>query len=114
MTKVEWKVWAQLRNRQLDGFKFRRQAPIGPYIADFVCFAARLIVEVDGPSHDLRLDYDARRTEWFNRQGFDVIRVTDEQVDQQVEGVVDQIRVRLTAPPPGLPDKRGGESPYRE
>jgi len=71
MTKVEWKLWAQLRNRQLGGFKFRRQAPIGPYVADFVCFSARLIIEVDGPSHDIRLDYDARRTEWFHRQGFD-------------------------------------------
>ena len=68
MPRAELRQWEYLRRRQLDGFKFRRQLPVGPYIVDFVCLSERLVIEVDGPSHDLRLDYDARRTATLNRR----------------------------------------------
>ena len=61
-----------LRDRRLDGLKFRRQVPIGPYVLDFVCLSLRLIVEADGPFHDP--DHDAHRDQWLRTQGFQVIR----------------------------------------
>jgi very-short-patch-repair endonuclease len=61
----------------MDGWKFRRQAPIGPYVVDFVCYAARLVVELDGSSHDeVRFDYDEGRQAWLESQGFKVLRLS--------------------------------------
>ncbi len=76
MTRVEWWLWSRLRFGQLDGWKFRRQAPIGDYIVDFVCLSARLVVEIDGPDHEYREVQDARRDAWLESQGFHVIRFT--------------------------------------
>ena len=56
MTKVEWFVWSRLRGRQVGGYKFRRQVPIGPYFADFFCPLARLVVEIDGEGHEAERD----------------------------------------------------------
>ena len=70
-------MWNKLRGRQLDGWKFRRQSPIGPYVVDFVCFEARLVVELDGTSHDdTNVDYDERRQAWLESQGFRVLRLS--------------------------------------
>jgi very-short-patch-repair endonuclease len=63
-------LWKRLRFRQVDGLKFRRQVPVGPFIVDFPCFEARLILEIDGSQHaEDRADYDARRTTWLESQG---------------------------------------------
>ena len=66
-------LWSVLRGSRLGGLKFRRQVPLGPFIADFVCLRHRLVVEADGPFHDPELD--ARRDAWLRSQGFRVIRI---------------------------------------
>jgi very-short-patch-repair endonuclease len=71
-------VWRALRDRRCGNFKFRRQVPIGNYIADFVCFEKRLVVEVDGPSHATRSQHDAARDEWFRSEGFRVLRISND------------------------------------
>jgi len=79
-------LWKLVRNRRLEDLKFRRQVPIGPYIVDFVCFAARLIVEADGPLHDA--DADALRDAWLTREGFTVLRFLNIQISQEPEVVI--------------------------
>lgn len=75
-TEAEVALWSALRGKQIDGFKFRRQATIGEFIVDFVCYEAKLIIEVDGAHHDLDqvVAYDRKRTEWLESQGFQVLR----------------------------------------
>jgi very-short-patch-repair endonuclease len=73
-TDAEKRLWQALRNRQLAGFKFRRQFPLPPYIADFVCLECRLIVEVDGGQHVEQQEYDDERTRVLLSQGFRVLR----------------------------------------
>ncbi len=96
MTDAERKVWAALRGHRLDGLQFRRQQPCGPYIADFLCYAARLIVEVEGATHSTpeELARDARRDAWFADNGFEVWRVTNAEVYGEFDGVVETIRLR--------------------
>ena len=108
MTASEWRVWNKLRGRQLDGWKFRRQAPIGPYVVDFVCFAARLVVELDGASHVENFDYNKRRQAWLESQGFRVLRLAanNPEIDP-IEGAWDAIQLELdqitiSTPPPAL------------
>ncbi|MDR3424753.1 MAG: DUF559 domain-containing protein [Alphaproteobacteria bacterium] len=82
-------LWAELRIAMRDrGFRFRRQHPIHPYIADFICLKLRLIVEVDGLSHDTRLDQDKRRDAYLRKVGYEVMRFMDEDVMTNREGVV--------------------------
>jgi very-short-patch-repair endonuclease len=90
-TSAEQLLWAQLRDRRPHGYKFRRQYPMGPFIADFICFETRLIIEVDGDSHELTYEYDARRTAWFRAKGFRVFRVRNEDVKTNLCGVVETI-----------------------
>ena len=72
-TDAEHAMWRILRNRQLAGFKFRRQQPLGRFIVDFVCFSHRLIIEIDGSQHADNAA-DAQRTAWLEREGFRVLR----------------------------------------
>ena len=74
-TDAETNLWRLLRSRGLSTRKFRRQHPIGPYIADFYCPSARLIIELDGGQHTERAAYDARRTQYFNSLGIRVLRI---------------------------------------
>ena len=78
-TSNEAKLWKLLRDRRLGSLKFRRQVPVGPYIADFLCYRHRLIVEADGPFHQ-DADRDARRDAWLRRQGFRVLRFPNEMI----------------------------------
>ncbi|GAA0723937.1 endonuclease domain-containing protein [Dokdonella soli] len=114
-TDAERWLWRHLRNRQLLGWKFRRQHEIGPYIADFVCTGAWLIVELDGGHHVAQASQDARRTEWLQAAGYRVLRFWNDDVLKSIESVLEQIVVALaaTAPHPGpLPggerEKEGG------
>jgi very-short-patch-repair endonuclease len=92
MTDAERALWRQLRYRQILGAKFRRQHPVGPYIADFACLDAMLIVELDGGQHaEHRLD-DERRTRVLKQHGFLVLRFWNNDVLGNVEGVVEVIR----------------------
>ena len=92
MSLPEGLLWRALRARP-EGLKFRRQHPIGPYIADFYCPAAKLIVEVDGQSHDMgnRPGHDVRRDEWLTGRGLKVLRVPAAAVLDDVEAVVASI-----------------------
>jgi very-short-patch-repair endonuclease len=96
-TPAERLLWAQLRDRRPGGYKFRRQYPIGPFIADFICFEAHLVIEVDGESHDLNWAYDSRRDAWFRSRGFRVWRVTNEEVRKNLGGVLATICQRCEA-----------------
>ncbi|WP_084417997.1 endonuclease domain-containing protein [Henriciella litoralis] len=97
LTSAEVRLWARLRRRQIEGFRFRRQHPIGPYIADFACIEARLVVEVDGATHgsDEALARDARRSAWLEEEGWHVIRATNVEVYQNLAGVLDAVRNAL-------------------
>jgi adenine-specific DNA-methyltransferase len=90
-TQAESVLWKHLRYRQLDGHKFRRQVPIGPYIADFMSLENRLIIEVDGGHHPDRAAYDSERTTWLQSQGFCVLRFWNNQVLQDIESVKEAI-----------------------
>ena len=89
-TDCERKLWQFLRLRQLDGFRFRRQVPIGHYIADFACVEAKLVVELDGGQHQ-DSEHDVRRDAELRRQGFRVLRFWNNQVLQETEAVLEQI-----------------------
>ena len=104
MTASEWRLWCNLRLRQLDGWKFRRQAPIGRYVVDFVCFAARLIVELDGSSHDdVKDDYDERRHAWLISQGFRVVRLSVDYPEMDpIEGAWEAVDLALSEVPSNL------------
>ena len=90
-TRAEAILWERLRNRRLNGLKFRRQHPIGPYIVDFYCAQHRLIVEIDGPVHRLQAEHDRLRAEELERRGYRILRVTNEEVERDIEGVLKKI-----------------------
>jgi len=100
MPRSEALLWSYIRKRALKGARFRRQHPIGPYIADFACVAAKLVVEVDGYTHwtQEQLDHDARRTEYLKERGWSVLRVTSADVYDNLSGVWETIAAYL--PPP--------------
>jgi very-short-patch-repair endonuclease len=87
------RLWALLRDRSLDGLKFRRQVPLGSYVVDFVSFRHRLVVEADGPFHDA--DRDAARDAWLGARGFKVLRFPNEQIEVWPDRVLDQIRAAV-------------------
>ncbi len=87
----ERRLWSILRDRHLAGLKFRRQVPIGQYIADFLCVEHRLIVELDGDSHNDRGEFDIRRQEILEANGYRVLRVSNDDVLQHLDGVGDAI-----------------------
>ena len=89
-TGAERKLWAELRDGRLDGLKFRRQAPIGNAIADFVCYRHRLIVELDGDHHDGN-SQDQRRDALLSERGFRVLRIPNREVAGNLQGVLDTI-----------------------
>ncbi|HRJ70470.1 MAG TPA: DUF559 domain-containing protein [Beijerinckiaceae bacterium] len=98
MTEPERKLWAALRRRlSVSGTHFRRQTPIGPYVADFCCYASRLIVEVDGWQHGLegQKRHDEVRTRYLEAQGFRVIRFWNHEIIQEIDVVVDTILARI-------------------
>lgn len=80
MTAAEQKLWVALKNRQLNGLRFRSQHPLGRFIADFYCAQVRLVIEVDGPVHNKQADYDAARTQHFDTYGYQVVRFTNQEV----------------------------------
>ncbi len=92
-TAAEARLWSALRNGRLNGWKFRRQFPVGGAVADFACLAARLVVEVDGATHgsDVERSSDARRTEMLMRCGFEVLRIDNDDVAANLEGVRETI-----------------------
>ena len=112
MTDAERKLWSGLRSEQL-GVKFRRQHPLGNYIADFACLDAKLIIELDGSQHLAQKDYDARRDTFLRAQGFEVLRFGSNDPFVNFEGVLQAIVNRLgeltaACPHPNLPPEGEG------
>ncbi|MBS0457482.1 MAG: endonuclease domain-containing protein [Proteobacteria bacterium] len=108
MTDAERRLWRCLRMRQIDGGRFRRQHPVGPYILDFVCLERRLIVEVDGGQHQESV-HDAHRDAYLRTQGFAVLRFWNHEVLAQTEAVLQVIHDTLAQqrPHPNLPPQAG-------
>jgi very-short-patch-repair endonuclease len=110
-TEAERTLWRQIRFWQLKGHKFRRQAPIGRYIVDFVCFEEKLIIELDGGQHFEQSAYDSERTAWLGSQGFRVLRFWNDQVLKEIEAVKESILEALEnrhdTPHPNLPPQGG-------
>jgi very-short-patch-repair endonuclease len=107
-TEAETFVWRRLRNRRFTDFKFRRQVPLGNYIADFVCFETRLIIELDGGQHNETSHrvYDAERDAWLRSQGFHVLRFWNHEVFTEWETLEETIWQALhnsPVPPAPLP-----------
>jgi very-short-patch-repair endonuclease len=97
-TKAEKLLWSILRNRNLEGRKFRRQVTIDSYVVDFLCFAARLIIELDGEQHANALKrYDDVRTRELVAHGYRVLRFWNSEVLQESEGVIQEIGRMLSA-----------------
>ena len=108
MSLPEGLLWREVRGGRL-GHKFRRQVPMGPYVVDFYCPAAKLIVELDGEVHGDRLVEDAERTAWLEARGYRVVRFAAVDVLANLEGVVEELL--LLAPlraAGGPPPPRGG------
>ena len=95
-TPAEDALWSVLRNRQLGGFKFRRQHRILPFILDFYCVQLKLAIEVDGPIHELSKEQDEFRTKYLNDLGIDVLRFSNEQVLNDMIGVARLILERCS------------------
>ena len=93
MTDSERALWRVLRNKQLNGLKFRRQEPIGWCIVDFVCFEKKLVIEIDGGQHASENKTDRQRDRWLQSQGFRVLRFWNNNVLSNLSAVVEQIKV---------------------
>jgi very-short-patch-repair endonuclease len=96
MTWPERRLWAMLRSRRLGDMKFRRQQVVGPFIVDFLCPEAKLVIEVDGESHVGRGERDRQRDKFLGQNGFRVLRVTNDEVLQSMDAVLETV-LRLIA-----------------
>ena len=120
MTEAERSLWQILRARQTEGHRFRRQVPIGGFVADFVCHAARLIVEIDGGQHDPSSEEESSRTRFLEGEGYRVLRFWNNEVLENPEGVrsviaehlnpVTPTRIKRATPTPSLPHQGGGRA----
>ena len=99
-TNAERLLWSRLRASQLDGAKFRRQFSLPPYVADFCCEAARLIVEIDGGQHVESGEADQAMTEFFKRRGYGVVRFWNSDVLTNIDGVLEEISRCVASPSP--------------
>ena len=108
MSDAERRLWRYLRNRALQGWKFRRQHAIGPFIADFACPELRLVIELDGGQHLAQQDYDARRTRYLQRQGWRVLRFWNHEVFNALDAVLRQICEVAGPHPSSLPQAGEG------
>ena len=105
MTDAERKLWFALRDRRFQSFKFRRQVPIGPYVADFLSFGSRLVVEVDGGQH-AESGRDAERDRWLAENDFGVVRFWNNEVLSNLDGVLTILAARLEHTPHPAPRLR--------
>ena len=113
-TEAERRLWARLRLRQLGNAKFRRQHPIGRFIADFCCMENGLVVELDGGQHMAQTETDRRRSVFLARQGYRVLRFWDHEVMEDIEAVLQRIMDALGSPHPSpLPLGEGEEGGKR-
>ena len=95
LTNAEKLFWWEVKDRRLDGYKFRRQHPVGPYIADFACIEVKLVVEIDGGQHADAKHYDQKRDTYLQSRGFRVLRFWNADVLTNMEGVIDTVLIVL-------------------
>ena len=110
-TDAERLLWRHLRNSQLEGVKFRRQQAIEAYIVDFVTFDTRIVIELDGGQHAENAGYDVQRDVCLRANGFVVLRFWNNEVFENIDGVLEVIRQscqEVTSPTPRPPPARGG------
>ena len=118
-TKEEIILWQSLKQKQL-GVKFRRQQPIGKYIADFVCFEKKIIIELDGGQHNesSNIEKDKMRDLFFNQNGFKVVRFWNNEIHQNLDGVIEKIQTEIKCPPleggPKSLISRWGQNPIKK
>ncbi len=105
-TEAERKLWPHLSARKLKGVRFNRQFPVGQFICDFVSRERKLVIEIDGGQHAVNAEYDARRTRFLEAQGFSVIRFWNNEVMDNLEGVLDVIARTLDNMPSPSPSRR--------
>jgi very-short-patch-repair endonuclease len=103
---MERTLWAHLSAGKVAGHRFTRQYQIGPYFADFLCRAKKLVIEIDGPSHDAQQESDAARSVFLEKQGYRTLRFTNEEVMTNIEGVVTAIGLALDHMPSPNPSRR--------
>ena len=108
MTDAERALWHRIRHRQVEGHRFRRQVPIGPYIVDFACLNAGLVIEVDGGQHNDALEEDRVRDAWLNARGYCVLRFWNNEVLGNGDGVLMRLIEVLRATPHPSPPPQGG------
>ena len=106
MTEAETLLWLQLKGRRFQGFKFRRQRPLGPYILDFVCLEAGLVIEIDGGQHNEQQAYDQQRSALIESLGLTVIRFWNHEVMNETPAVLEKIWRTLQALTPTLSRER--------
>jgi very-short-patch-repair endonuclease len=109
MTEAEKRLWQILRSHQMKGYKFRRQVPIGRYIADFVCHKARLIIEIDGGQHDRSSPREAERSGFLQNEGYRILRFWNNEVLANLGGVHETIVGELGRITPTQPSPIKGE-----
>ncbi|MGD9652956.1 MAG: endonuclease domain-containing protein [Candidatus Dadabacteria bacterium] len=117
LTDAESKLWRHIRLRQVGGFKFRRQHPVGPYILDFACVEKLLAVEVDGGQHGEYVDYDFKRSAYLETHAYKVLRFWNSDVLENIEAVKEVIFAALCGdglPPPSSSPWKGEERVRRE
>lgn len=97
MTLQEIKLWHYLKNRQINNCRFRRQYPIGNYIVDFICRSKKLVIELDGSQHNEpeNIKYDKERSEYLQSRGYKIIRFWNNEVNDNIEGVIQVIKENL-------------------
>lgn len=114
MTDAERWLWRRLRLKQVEGYKFRRQHPVGGYVVDFVCLERKIIVEIDGGQHTEHLAYDSRRSGELRSRGFRIVRFWNHEVLNDIDAVLEVIRGELmpsseSSPHPNPPPAERGE-----
>ena len=113
MTDTERLLWSKRRGKQFSGFKFRKQALIGRFIVDFVCFDRKVVVGLDGGQHVVSVEGDKRRSEWLRSQGFRVLRFWNPEVVEDADMVMEALWPALQMPPTlTLPHEGGGDSDH--
>lgn len=106
-TDAERLLWSKLRAKQMFGLKFRRQQPIGPFVADFICFEIRLVIELDGGQHATDVIHDEQRDRWFAENGFHILRFWNNDIFGNLDGVLARIESAAAPSPNPSPPGRG-------
>ena len=109
-TDAEGLLWHYLCNKQLDGYNFRRQQPIGPYVVDFACMSRKLVIELDGGQHAEQHNYDKKREDYLRGKGYRILRFWNDEVFQNCMDVLEAVYQALVGPPPHQPSPDGSAS----